>query len=184
MNDTYLTTARVRLRQYRPEDFERLVELNSDPEVMRFLGGARASLADTQGGVERTILYREKFGGRLGVFTAELLETGEYMGWFLLRPDKFKLEDTRNLELGYRLHKKFWGKGYATEVSRALIRKAFEELEAESVWAKTLIGNLASRRVMEKVGLTFEEEFIDAEVPKLGPAVRYRLLRSDWRPGT
>lgn len=182
IDTTYLKTQRVLLRQYRDDDFDRLLELNSDPDVMRYLtNGQPGTRRDVESGVEWTLLYQKKYDGRLGVFTAELVESGEFMGWFLLRPDKKDLDNTQVLELGYRLKKKFWGKGYATEVSRALLRKAFEGLGADCVFAQTVAPNLASRRVMEKLGMRFDREFIDEEYVKLGPIVLYQLPRADWK---
>ena len=117
---------------------------------MRHLtNGEPGTRAEVESGVERTLLYRKKYGGKLGVFTAELIETGEFMGWFHLRPD----------------------------------RKAFEELGADGVFARTLAANKASRRVMEKIGMSFVEEFIDPDYPRQGPAVRYRMTRADRRAG-
>jgi RimJ/RimL family protein N-acetyltransferase len=180
MNDKYLKTRRVLLRQYRNEDFDLLIELNSDPEVMKYLtDGTPGSREDVAAAVKRIQLYKKKYSGKLGVYSAELIQSGEFIGWFLLRPDKRDLENTNELELGYRLKKKFWGRGYATEVSLALVRKAFAELNAENVFATTLAQNLASRRVMEKIGMHFEGEFIDQELPRLGPAVLYRILRAN-----
>ncbi len=178
MDDLYLETERARLRQYRPEDFDRMLELNSDPEVMRYLGGQPGTREEVEGGVARTLLYKEKYGGRLGVFTAELRETGEFMGWFHLRPGRDDLDDTRHLELGYRLKRKFWNRGLATEASSALIDKAFGELGAESVFAQTMKENAPSRRVMEKCGLVFEREFDD---PTWGRRTAvYRLTREPF----
>lgn len=128
-------------------------------------------------------MYRERFAGRLGVFTAETLVEGKFLGWFHLRPDRARLEDVANLELGYRLTRRSWGKGYATEVSRALVDKAFAELGAASVWAQALAANGASRRVMEKCGLAFEAEFDDPHYPREGKAVRCRLSRAEWEEG-
>lgn len=176
----YLKSRRVLLRQYRDEDFDRLIELSRDPEVMRYLtNGEPATREDVEKGVANTRLYKKKYGGKLGVFTAELLEDGEFMGWFLLRPSKAELDHTKELELGYRLKKKFWRKGYATEVSLRLLRKAFDELGADVVFAQTLAANLPSRRVMEKIGMRFEKEFLDPDYPREGSAVLYRLHRSD-----
>lgn len=181
MERNYLQTAHVVLRQYEERDFDELLDLNSDPEVMKYLtNGVPGTREDVIGGVERTLLYQRKYAGTLGVFTAELSQGREFMGWFHLRPRKSDLDNTRVLELGYRLRRKFWGKGYATEVSLALVDKAFAALDAESVFAQTLASNTASRRVMEKVGMRFENEFIDADNPRLGPAVLYRLIREDW----
>jgi RimJ/RimL family protein N-acetyltransferase len=177
--DLYLRTARARLRQLHDGDVENLVELNSDPEVMRYLGGGPAPREEAEMGVARTKMYRERYGGRLGVFSAELTETGAFMGWFHLRPDRKNLDDVKNLELGYRLKKEFWDKGYATEVSLALIAKAFDELGADSVFAVTDAENAASRRVMEKCGLAFEREYVDPEWNRR--TVRYSVAGKDRR---
>lgn len=177
----YLQTKHVLLRQYHYSDFNQLLDLNSDPEVMKYLtNGVPSTHEDVLNGVERTLFYQNKFNGNLGVFSAELLESGEFMGWFLLRPDKKNLENLKELELGYRLKQQFWGKGYATEVSLALLQKAFVDLQAECVFAQTLSLNLASRRVMEKIGMTFEKEFIDDDYPEEGLAILYRIVKSDW----
>jgi RimJ/RimL family protein N-acetyltransferase len=182
MNRIYLETARVRLRQYEAADFERMLELDSDPEVMRYLTGGRPStLEEVRAGTERMLLYQRKYDDRLGAFLAELQETGEIIGWFHLRPDRARLDDTQELELGYRLKRQFWGRGYATEVSRALVRKAFEELGAQRVFAQALATNLASRRVMEKVGLHFERELADPQDPPDSLTAIYRLSRDEWR---
>jgi RimJ/RimL family protein N-acetyltransferase len=81
---------------------------------------------------------------------------GDWAGWFHLRPDKF---DSDEMELGYRLKRNAWGRGLATEGSRALIQRSFDEWNYEKISARTLVENKASRRVMEKAGLQFECEF-------------------------
>jgi len=79
--------------------------------------------------------------------------SGEFLGWFHFRPPLGHKPD--DVELGYRLRKSAWGKGYATEGSRALIAKGFADQGARRVFAFTMVVNAASRRVMEKVGLKF-----------------------------
>ena len=175
----YLESARVLLRQLADGDVEDLVELISDPEVMRYLGGGPAPREEAEAGVARTRMYRERYGGRLGVFTAVLRESGAFMGWFHLRPARARLDDEKSLELGYRQKKEFWGKGYATEVSLALIAKAFGELGADSVFAVTDAENKASRRVMEKCGLALESEYEDPDWKRR--TVRYRARSSPPR---
>ena len=89
-----------------------------------------------------------------GFWAAHLRDTEEFIGWFHLRPDKI---EPQAMELGYRLKRKFWGRGLATEGSRALLGNAFGEWRYEMVCARTLAVNLASRRVMEKIGLRHDE---------------------------
>lgn len=176
----YLETAHVILRQYLETDLDHFVELNQDPEVMRYLsGGSPSSLEETREGAERMTFYAQKFSGKLGAFTAVSRETDEVMGWFLLRPDRKTLDRVHELELGYRLKKKFWGKGYATEVSRALVQKAFRDCGADFVFAQTRVNNQGSRKVMEKVGMTFIREFYDPEYG-FDNSVYYRINRAEW----
>lgn len=177
---TYLKTERIHLRQYQPDDFDRLIELNSDPEVMTYLGGvAKNTYEETKIGVERTLYYQALYKSQLGVFTAEL--NGEYIGWFLLRPDRRTLENTKELEVGYRLKKRFWGQGYATEVSVALVERAFVELEAEMVFGLVSPSNKGSKRVLEKAGLQFIKEYDDPLYRDLlGVTARYELPRIKW----
>jgi RimJ/RimL family protein N-acetyltransferase len=85
----------------------------------------------------------------LGTWAAQARSTGEFLGWFHLRPGSGE-----GVELGYRLRRAAWNRGYATEGSRALIRQGFTDLGADRVFALTMTVNTASRRVMEKAGLT------------------------------
>jgi len=86
--------------------------------------------------------------------------------------------------LGFRLRRSAWGKGYATEGSRALVEKAFAELGARRVWAETMTVHIASRRVMEKAGLkyvrTFHQEWPYEIEGEAEGDVEYALTRSDW----
>jgi RimJ/RimL family protein N-acetyltransferase len=179
----FLETERLRLRPFTADDVDNLVELDSDPEVMRYINGGRPTPRED---VERVILPRilsfyERFDS-YGYWAAEEKSTGEFVGWFALHPN----EDSPpgELELGYRLRRAASGKGYATEGSRALVDKAFRELGAQRVRAETMTVNTASRRVMEKAGLTYVRTF-HLEWPEEieGTAegdVEYAITRADW----
>jgi len=101
---------------------------------------------------------------------------------------RFTHDDVENLveldKLGYRLRRSAWGKGYATEGSRALIQRGFTELGVERVVASTMVVNIASRRVMEKAGLkfvrTFHQPWPDYIEGQEEGDVEYALLRSEW----
>jgi RimJ/RimL family protein N-acetyltransferase len=186
----FLETARLTLRRFTAADEDNLFELNSDPEVMRFLTGGRPTPRD----VVRTriipslLAYYERFEG-FGFWAAEEKATAQFVGWFHFRP---RLPDASppgwlangQLELGYRLRRSAWGKGYATEGSRALIDRGFVESGVQRVVAETTVDNLGSRRVLEKSGLTLLgafpgtglEAFDDGELD----CVEYALTRADW----
>jgi RimJ/RimL family protein N-acetyltransferase len=108
--------------------------------------------------------------------------SGDFVGWFHFRLAEGAPSDEP--ELGYRLRKSLWGKGYATEGSRELIRKGFTELGVRRVVATTMVVNAGSRRVMEKCGLTLSRIFhqswpFEIEGNEHGD-VEYELLREDW----
>ena len=108
---------------------------------------------------------------RLGTWAAESTATGEFLGWFHLRPGHGS-DDITNIELGYRLRRSSWNKGYATEGSRALVSMGFTDLDVERVFALTMTVNTASRHVLEKCGLTLART--------TGDARDRQLVRACW----
>jgi RimJ/RimL family protein N-acetyltransferase len=180
----FLETERLLLREFTEADVDNLFDLDNDPDVMHFLTGGRPTPRDV---VESTILprflaYYER-GDKYGFWAAIEKSTGAFLGWFHFRPGEGAPADEP--ELGYRLRKSAWGKGYGTEGSRALIHKGFTELGAQRVTAGTMVVNTRSRRVMEKSGLTlvriFHQEWPDhIEGDELGD-VEYALTRLAFR---
>ena len=179
----FCETQRLVLRRFTMADVDNLVGLDADPDVMHFVTGGIPTARDE---IENDILpeflgYYERFGG-YGFWAAIEKATGEFLGWFHFRPREGGGRD--EAELGYRLRKSAWGKGYATEGSRALIRKGFTEFGVRRVVAEAMAVNLASRRVMEKAGLTLVRTFhadwlYPIEGDELGD-VEYALERADW----
>ena len=154
----FLGTDRLVLRRFTEDDVDNLVELDSDPEVMYFITGGRPTPRHE---IESDILpkfldYYTRFAG-YGFWAAIEKSTARFVGWFHFRPAR--AAHPNEVELGYRLRKSAWGKGYATEGSRALIHKGFAELGVQRVVAFTMVVNVASRRVMEKAGLRFVRTF-------------------------
>lgn len=182
--EVFLETERLTLRRFTRDDVENLVELDSDPEVMHFINGGRATPREE---VENDILpaffgYYERFAG-YGFWAAVEKSTGRFVGWFHLRPATGA--PAGELELGYRLRRSAWGTGYATEGARALIDSGFAEHGVQRVVASTMVVNVASRRVMEKAGLKFVRIFHQPwpdhiEGEEEGD-VEYALLRSEWQ---
>jgi RimJ/RimL family protein N-acetyltransferase len=150
---TILETPRLVIRQFTEDDADNLFNLDSDPEVMRYLTGGRPTpreqIRDRVIPFHLAVYQRLD---RLGTWAAESTATGEFLGWFHFRPGPDN--DITNVDLGYRLRRSAWNKGYATEGSRALIRMGFTDLGVERVFAHAMTANAASRRVMEKCGLT------------------------------
>jgi RimJ/RimL family protein N-acetyltransferase len=183
----FLETERLELRRFTDEDIENLVELDSDPEVMHFINGGRPTPRDE---IENEFLpailgHYERYAG-YGFWAAVEKSTGQFVGWFHFRPAQDA--PPGEVELGYRLRRSAWGKGYATEGSRALIAKGFAELGVRRVVASTMVVNVASRRVMENAGLKFVRifhqpwpDYIEGEEEG---DVEYALLRSEWKRPT
>ena len=179
----FLETERLLLRRFTPDDVDNLVELDGDPDVMHYLNGGRPT---PRREIEHDILpgwisYYERWPG-YGYWAAVEKSTGEFLGWFLFRPQHGTPDDEP--ELGYRLRKSAWGKGYATEGARALIRKGFTGLGVQRVVASTMTVNSRSRRVMEKLGMTLVRSFFmdwPDHIPgnELGD-VEYALTRAEW----
>lgn len=155
----FLESERLILRRFTLDDVDALVELDSDPAVMRFItGGVPTSREEIATDYLPAFLAYYQRGDRWGFWAATEKASGTFLGWFHLRPHEGDPDDEP--ELGYRLIASAWGQGYATEGSAALIGKAFAELGARRVYAQTMAVHTASRRVMEKAGLRFVRAFV------------------------
>ncbi|HEX2738914.1 MAG TPA: GNAT family N-acetyltransferase [Rubrobacter sp.] len=164
------------LRRFNRADLDHLFVLHNDPEVMRYLNGGKPTTRREIGHEYHTRFVRD------GYWTAIEKATGDFLGWFGFHPTESR--GTDEFELGYRLKRLVWGKGFATEGSRALIRKGFTELGVRRVVAETMAVNLASRRVMEKSGLThvraFHEDWSDPIAGAEHGEVEYEITRAAW----
>jgi RimJ/RimL family protein N-acetyltransferase len=172
------------LRQLTQDDADPLLSLDADPEVMRFLTGGvpRTREFIVNKALPTYLGFYDRFDA-FGFWAAIEKTSGDFMGWFHLKPFE---ENPTETELGFRLKKLFWGHGFATEGSKALIKKGFQELGATKIVATTMALNMRSRRVLEKLGLRFEEEFVYPEAPFPGwqvedcMEVKYGLTKERW----
>lgn len=171
----YLRTDRLTLRQFTRDDVDHLLELDGDPDVRRYLDMATAPsrLEVIERILPRFLSFYEHSCG-FGYWAAEETGSGAFVGWFHFRPSA---TTTDEIELGYRLKPSVWGRGYATEGARALIRTGFEKPGVARVTATALAANAASIRVMEKAGMGLQERFWYK--PGM-PACKYVLARTDY----
>jgi RimJ/RimL family protein N-acetyltransferase len=167
-----------------PADLDALVELDADPQVMRYISyGEPTPRAHYEQEYLPYFLAYYTSTPRLGYWIAETLADDRFIGWFHLRPDRI---DAGEQEIGYRLRRAAWGQGYATELGRALVAHGFERVGAPVISARALRDNAASRRVMEKCGLGHERDF--TWPPEVLPGrtvveragVKYSLSRDAW----
>jgi RimJ/RimL family protein N-acetyltransferase len=191
--DVLLETDRLILRRFTMADEDNLVALDGDPEVMHYLTGGKPTPREV---VRSRVLphFLASYDRSPGFGTWAALEksSGQFLGWFGFNPPD--AGQPENVELGYRLRRATWGKGYATEGTRALIRRGFQELRVTRVFATTYEDNLASRRVMEKLGMSLVRRFhltVDNLVAKdtfdgtssevwNGDDVEYVLTKEAW----
>ena len=121
--------------------------------------------------------------GAFGLFAAYETADDAFIGWFCLRPERDGPLD--EAELGYRLRQAAWGRGLATEVSAALLAKAFTDLDVRMVWGETMALNRPSQKVMEKVGMVVTqdletpEDMLAVEGAELG-GFRYEITKEQW----
>lgn len=154
MTGIELLTPRLRLRQWRDEDLEQMAELNEDPEVYEFLS-RRPDRAETAAGIERSIAHFERYGfGHFAVEGRAGDVAGQLLGFAGVRYPTFIPEVAHRPELGYRLGRPFWGRGYATEASQAARDDAFERVGLSELISLIDPGNRRSQRVAEKMGMS------------------------------
>lgn len=147
-----IETERLLHRKFTPDDLPKLIEIRSDPEVNRYLGGARMQNAEPI--TKRMDFYiecYEKFG--FGVCAMLWKPTGEMIGASGLQP----LEDTGEIEVGYSLAKEFWRRGIGYESALGWLKYGFEDAGLERIVAVAQPENTGSWRIMEKLGMSFEK---------------------------
>lgn len=179
-----ITTKRLLLRAWKDEDILPYAEMNADPKVREFFSSV-LTREQSEAEVRRLQATHERDGFCL--FAAELVETGEFIGFIGLLKMTFAVPSVAQpaVEIGWRLSQKYWGKGLATEGARGAVRFAFETLNLPEIVAITVPANVRSRRVMEKIGmkhlpeLNFDHPAIPAGHP-LRPHLLYALHRSSY----
>lgn len=148
-----LQTARLRLRSLREGDLDWLARLHGDPDVMRYLRPPDSRERTTRRLAELLEEARREPG--LGVWPAELVDSGDCIGWFVLTRLPGAEEE---IELGYRLFPEHWGRGLATEGARGLVGYGFDRLGLDRLVAVARPDNLASHRVLHKAGFVRKGE--------------------------
>ena len=179
-----LTTARLRLRQWREEDLAPFAALNADPQVMEFFPKVltRAE-SDVVAGRIRDHFARHGFG----LWAVEAPGVVDFMGFVGLAVPSFEAHFTPCVEIGWRLAREHWGHGYATEAATAALAFGFGDRALEEIVAFTVPANIPSRRVMGRLGMRrlpiddFAHPAI-ADGHPLRSHVLYRLRRADWKP--
>lgn len=158
--ENYIETERLLLRDLKMTDLDGLFELDSNPDVHKYLGNKPVKTkAESKKMLESIILqYKERGIGR---WAAIEKTTGDFIGWSGLRLNTEYCMNGFNkfYDVGYRFIPKYWGKGYATESGKAAVKFAFENLKLPEIYGITEIGNEASHKALLKIGLNYVEDF-------------------------
>ncbi|WP_452226537.1 GNAT family N-acetyltransferase [Lacinutrix cladophorae] len=156
----HIETKRLLLRELRLTDLDGMFALDSDPDVHKYLGNKPVKTIDESKKILESVLaqYKERGIGRFAVIEKA---SGDFVGWSGLRLNtEYNMNGfTKYYDVGYRLIKQYWGKGYATESGKAAIDYAFKVLKLSEIYATTEIGNQASHNALLKIGLHYIEDF-------------------------
>jgi len=177
-----LTTDRLILRHWRDEDRARFAEMNADPRVMEHFP-APLTRVESDALIDE---FERRFDPRgFGLWALERRDNGEFIGFTGLSAVPWETHFTPAIEVGWRLAPEAWGHGYATEAAREALRFGFERAGLDEIVSFTVPGNVRSRAVMERLGMT-RDPADDFDHPRLREGhplrrhVLYRLDRQSW----
>jgi RimJ/RimL family protein N-acetyltransferase len=163
------TTPRLVAERLHERHLDDLVALHLDPEVSRYLGGTR-SAETTKAYLAANLAHWDRHG--FGLWAWRTLD-GVFVGRAGIRP--LAVEGAPEIEVAYALTRNAWGRGYASEMTQALVEHALERLALPSLVGVVMIEHVASRRVLEKAGFTLEGTVVHAGEPHL----LYRRTRTE-----
>lgn len=173
---------RLLLRSWEPQDLEPFSKINADPRVMEHMLKT-LTLEETQAFINR---INDQFANHgYGLFATVLKNSNEFIGFVGLSIPSFATHFTPCVEIGWRLAYPHWGKGYATEAAKEILKLAFVEYGLPEILSWTTTNNLRSRRVMEKLHMTHNpaDNFTHPNLPLDHPSsshVLYRIKQKKW----
>jgi len=155
MTDFILESKQLYLREFTYNDADDYFRLNSDADVMKYIKPPETDINVIKENIKKIHKYYLKNPG-LGDWACFEKESNEFIGFFELA----HLDNTEEVEVGYRLHKKYWNKGYATEMTKVLIDYGFNKMGLEQIVGITHPENIASQKVLLKSGLTYVKDAV------------------------
>jgi RimJ/RimL family protein N-acetyltransferase len=151
--EPWLTTLRLDLREFAPGDVDEIVRLDGDKRVMKYIGDGRTHARDEIAGYWFPRMRRvARLYADLGIWRASRRDTGAFVGWFSLK----YAGKSSDIEIGYRLVPEAWSRGFATEGAAALRDYGFDDVGLTRIIGVTHPRNLASQRVLTKIGMVDE----------------------------
>lgn len=171
---------RLGFRHLTMDDFDDLLEINTDEEAMRFFPSIYTAEA-TEKMIQKNLDFYNTIG--YGRYAMDLLDSGTFIGFVGSGPITFEFPLELHPEIGWRINKKYWNKGYATEGAKASLDYDFENLGFDKVYSFTAIPNKPSERIMQKLGMKQLSNFLHPRVEKgheLSEHVLYEMTRAMW----
>jgi len=177
-----LTTERLHLRQWKESDLPAFSNMNADPDVMKYyLSKLNSSESDTL--AEKIFKLIDVKGW--GFWAVELKVNSKFLGFVGLNEPDYTLPFSPCIEIGWRLGKQYWGKGYASEAAKQCLNVAFTQLDLDEVVSFTSLSNTRSQSVMKKIGMTnTANNFHHPLVPRghpLSEHVLFKIAKVDWQ---
>jgi RimJ/RimL family protein N-acetyltransferase len=171
-----LRTERLLLRRWRESDREPFAALNADPAVMEHFPATLAR-ADSDLLIDRIEARFDELGYAL--WAVEVVDGGAFAGFVGLAPATFEAHFTPAVEVGWRLAREHWGRGYATEAARAVLAFGFGQVGLDEIVSFTVPANVRSWSVMERLGMTRDpaDDFDHPVIPPGHPLRRHVLYR-------
>lgn len=169
----YFETARLRLRDWEEGDLAPFCRLNADEQVMRYFP---KTLSAEETALLYTTIKAEFAENGFGFYAVEVKENQEFIGFIGFHRPAFEAEFTPCIEIGWRLKKEAWGKGYATEGAAACLKYGFNVLGFDEVYSFTAVINTPSKKVMTKLGMSFIQTFPHPKVDESSPLKEHVLF--------
>lgn len=168
----HIETSRLQLRDWKDTDIKPFSRLNADENVMRYFPKT-LSTEETNVFYQSIIAEFKECG--FGLYAVEVKETKEFIGFIGFHRATFEADFTRCVEIGWRLKKEAWGKGYATEGAAACLHYGFNELGLSDIYSFTADVNTPSKNVMRKIGMSFNKYFQHPKVEINSPLNKHVL---------
>lgn len=176
-----LETERLKLRQWKESDLPLFAEMNADPVVMEYYPDTVSEAESNAMACKIKGLISER---SWGFWTVEIKKEQNFIGFVGLHKPTYDLPITPCVEVGWRLAKEYWGKGYATEAARESLRFAFEELRLKEVYSFASVLNERSCSVMKRLKMINMENNFEHPILPEGHALRehvlYKITREQW----
>lgn len=179
-SDYIFTSERLGFKSWRDEDFNDFHSLNSDKKVMEHFPKT-LSADETRDFIVRLQRHFEQHN--YCYFLVETLDNQEFIGFIGLAYQTYETAFTPATDIGWRLKTSSWGKGYATEGAKRCLEYGFSELNLEHIISTCPLRNVASEKVMQKIGMKRKEEFLHprlVDYPEYQECVWYELTKDDW----